>query len=60
MESDEDNELLNEGTTMSELDFSDNQGDNTGSCDDQGGDTSFVVTRARACIRGETSKEIKK
>ena len=29
MESDEDYELLNEGTAMSELDFSDNQGDNT-------------------------------
>ena len=50
MESDEDYELLNEGTAMSELDFSDNQG----------GDTSSVVTRARACIRGETSKKIKK
>ena len=60
MESDEDDELLNEGGGMSKLDFSDNQDDSTGSRDDQGGDTSAVMTRVRARISGETSNEIKK
>ena len=45
MESDEDNELLDEGEGTSGLDFSDDRGDDTGSCDDQVGDTSTVMTR---------------
>ena len=43
MESDEDNELLDDGGGMSGLDFSDDWGNNTGFHDDQGGDTSAVV-----------------
>ena len=45
MESDEDDELLDEGVGTSGLDFSDNQGNNTGSHDDQGDDISAITTR---------------
>ena len=42
---DEDDELLDEGMGTSGLDFSDDQGNNIGSRDDQGGDTSAIMTR---------------
>ena len=52
MESYEDDELLDEGAGTSGLDFSDGRGDNTGSRDDQVGDTSAVTTREQEPTQG--------
>ena len=52
MECDEDDELLDEGAVTSGLDFSDDRGDNTGSRDNQGGETSAVIVREQEPAQG--------
>ena len=52
IECDEDDELLDKSAGTSGLDFSDDQGDNTGSRDDQGGNTSTVTAREQEPVQG--------
>ena len=50
----EEDELFNEDVGTSEQELTDDRGDNTEFCDEQGGDFSAITTRSRI------SKEIKK
>ena len=52
IECDEDDELLDKSAGTSGLDFSDDQGDNTGSRNDQGGNTSTVTAREQEPVQG--------
>ena len=52
IECDEDDESLNKSVGTSGLDLSNNQGDNTGSCDDHGGNTSTVIAREQEPAQG--------
>ena len=52
IECDEDDELLDKSAGTSGLDFSDDQGDNTGSRDNQGGNISTVIAREQEPAQG--------